>query len=123
MLVGIPFAAARFDDPGRLLWIAAVPVLIVFAGLGLAREPLRIVVTDSGIEVNWLTRTRTLERPDLVAVITPKRTYLFGESVVLKLKNGEKVELPNRLDRVLTALRSHYPEVPVDRSDSGYLSS
>lgn len=120
LLIGLPIAASRFDDPARLLWLLTVPVLVAFAVLGLVLEPVRVTVRDSGIIVKWVNRTRTINRADIVGFVTPK---LLGEDILVMLSNGTKVELPNSEDRVLTALRHHFPDVPITRSDTEYLSA
>ena len=123
LLIGLPIAAARFDDPSRLLWLAVVPLFVAFGVLGLVVQPVRIVVSDDGIELVRLGRSRTIDARQLAQFVTPKRKYLLGEGLTVMLIDGTKVELPNDEGRVLPALRRHFPEVPFTRSDSGYLSA
>lgn len=123
LLIGVPVAAARFDDPSRLLWLVMMPVLVAIAALGLIRQPVRVIVSDGGIELRWLRRTREIDASDVVGIVTPKRPYFLGDGVLVMLNDGTKVEVPNSEGRVLMALRHHFPDVPITRSDSGYLSA
>lgn len=122
LLIGIPIAAAHFDDPSRLLWLLTVPVLVAFGCLSLIREPVRVIVSDGGIELAWLGRTRRIDVGELARIVTPKRRTLLGEGLLLMLQDGTEVEVANFEGRVLMALSHHLPDVPVVRSDSGYLS-
>ena len=121
LVVGIPLAAVRFDDPGRLAWLLTVPLLVAFAGWVMVREPYRIVISDLGIEVKSVGRSRWFDRHDLKEIDSTRRTMFMGEGVALWLKSGRRVELPNDQDQVYSALHARYPEVAWNRSDSRYL--
>ncbi len=89
----------------------------------MVKEPYRVVVSDYGVEVKWVGRSRRFERTDFLEIVATRRTTLMGEGVALRMKPGRTLDLPNHDDRVFADFQARFPEVPCRRSDSGYLSA